>query len=238
MITLSPSTQKNRKRRLSTRVVERRERIIQTVRTLIAKRGIEPVGMRDLAEECGVAVTTLYNQFGSREGVIGAALHAVFRDHFVPLAERTQNLSPAQQIDARITAATQAILGELREYSRSTMSFYFSPTPHPLLRSELHDFVVVDFRHVVEDIERRGDLEPWVDIPSFTDDIVTQHYSLVMKWVQGYIRDQDLHTRCLRAIGTSFMGVTHGNTRLEIKQLIAADAGRVAIVPTREADAI
>ncbi len=228
-----PATQKQRKRRLSTRVIERRERIIQKVRALIAERGIEPVGMRDLADECGVAVTTLYNQFGNREGVIGAALDAVFRDHFEPLTERTQNLSPAEQLDARITTATQAILGDLREYSRSTMSFYFSPTPHPVLRAGIHDVVVVDFRHIVEDVERRGDLEPWTDIQCFTDDIVTQHYSLVMKWVQGYISDQDLRLRCLRAIGTSFIGVTHGKTRSEIQELVASNAPRAEPKRTR-----
>lgn len=221
MIAPLPATTK-RIRRLSPRVLERRDRIIQRVRELIAERGIEPLAMRDLGEECSVAVATLYNQFGSREGVIGAALEAVFRDRFEPLSERTKDLSPAKQFEVRITTATRAILGDLREYTRSVMFFYFHHTPHPALRSAIHDFVVADFRHILEDIQRRGDLEPWVDVACFADDIVTQHYALVMKWAQGHIRDRDLRSRCMCAIGANFIGITRGKTRAAFEKLVAS----------------
>ena len=61
-----------RRRRKSPRVEERRNRIVERTRQLVAERGIDELTIRDLADECGVAVATLYNQFGSREGVIGA----------------------------------------------------------------------------------------------------------------------------------------------------------------------
>lgn len=217
-----PTATKKRKRRLSPRVLERRDRIMQRVRELVAERGIEPLTIRDLAEECGVAVATLYNQFGSREGVIGAVLEEVFRDRFEPLSERTKDLSPAEQLDVRITTATRAILGDLREYTRSVMFFYFHHRPHPALRAAIHDFVVADFRHILEGIERHGDLEPWVDAPSFADDIVTQHYALVMKWAEGHIRDRDLRSRCIRALGASFVGITRGKTRSAFQKLVAS----------------
>lgn len=213
-----------RKRRPSSRVTERRNRIIRKVRDLVAERGIEPLGMRELAQECGVAVATLYNQFGSREGVIGEALEADFRLHFEPLSERTKNLPAAKQFDVRIRTAVHAVLGELRRYTDSTMPLYFSHTPHPVLRRALHDLVVADFRHILEDIAQRGDLEAWVDIPSFADDIVTQHYAIVMKWVQGHIADDELYSRCIRAIGACFVGITRGKTRTVFRQLVAAQA--------------
>lgn len=203
-------------------MAERRDRIIQKVRQLVAERGIEPLAIRDIAEECEVAVATLYNQFGSREGLIGAALEAAFHDRFEPLSRRTEELSPAEQLDVRITRATRDMLGDLGGYTRSTMLFYFRPTPHPALRAAIHDFPVADIRHILEDIERRGDLEPWVDVRSFADDIITQHYALVMKWAQGYIRAKDARSRCIRAIGTSFIGITRGKTRAAFQKLVAA----------------
>jgi len=219
----SSTTTKKRKRRLSPRVLERRDRIIRKVRELVAERGIEPLTMRDLAQECGVAVATLYNQFGSREGVIGAALEEVFRDRFEPLSERTKNLSPAEQLDVRITIAARAILGDLREYTRSVMFFYFQHSPpHPALRAAIHDFVVADFRRILESIDRHGDLEPWVNVPSFADDIVTQQYGLVMKWAQGYIRDLDLRSRCMCGLGATFIGITRGRTRAAFQKLVAS----------------
>ena len=46
---------------------------------------------------------------------------------------------------------------------------------------------------IVEEIEQRGDLQPWVEFArTFADDIITQNYALVMKWAQGHIKDRDL----------------------------------------------
>ncbi|MFN3257759.1 MAG: TetR/AcrR family transcriptional regulator [Ilumatobacter sp.] len=56
--------------------VRRQERtrrdVIDAVGALIAESGVDGVTMRKLAERAGVAVATLYNQFGDRDGVIVA----------------------------------------------------------------------------------------------------------------------------------------------------------------------
>jgi hypothetical protein len=43
-----------------------------------------------------------------------------------------------------------------------------------------------------------------------------------MKWAQGHIRDRDLRSRCIRAIGTSFVGITRGRTRAAFTRLVAS----------------
>lgn len=211
-----------RKRRRSPRVAERRNRIVERTRQLVAERGIADITIRDLADECGVAVATLYNQFGSREGVVGAALEADFRGRFEPISVRTKDLPPADKVNERITLATREILGELREYTRSVMFFYFHTTGSPELRAAIHDFAVSDFRNIIEEIGRRGDLQPWVDPPTFADDVITQNYALIMMWAQGHIRDRDLRSRVIRAVGSSFIGITRGRTRAAFEKLVAA----------------
>ena len=211
-----------RKRQKSPKVLERRGRIIEKARELVAAKGIEGVTIRDLANQCGVAVATLYNQFGSLEGVIGAALEADFRGRFEPLSERTRDLSPAEKLDERITTATRAILSELRDYTRAVMFFYFHHAVNSQLRAAIHDYVVSDFTHIVEEIQKRGDLQPWVHPHDFADDVITQNYSLVMKWAQGHIRDRDLRPRMIRAIGACFIGITRGRARSEFEKLVAA----------------
>ncbi|NQY55145.1 MAG: TetR/AcrR family transcriptional regulator [Ilumatobacteraceae bacterium] len=49
-----------------------RNEVLDAVGALIAEGGVEFLTMRRLAERAGVAVATLYNQFGDREGVIVA----------------------------------------------------------------------------------------------------------------------------------------------------------------------
>lgn len=213
---------KTRTRRQSPRILDRRARIIRKTRQLVASRGIEAVTIRDLAADCGVAVATLYNQFGSREGVIGAALEADFRGRFEPLALRTRNLSPALKLQERVTLATSAMFTDLREYTKSVMFFYFHHTSTPELRAAIHDYAASDFTHIIEEIRRHGDLQPWVDPITFADDIITQNYALVMKWAQGYIKDRDLNVRMICAIGASFIGITRGKTRAEFERLVSA----------------
>ena len=82
----------------------------------MAARGIEALTIRDLADECGVAVATLYNQFGSREGVIGAALEADFRGRFEPLSNARGSCTPAEKVNERIT------LGYARDPRRTCAS--------------------------------------------------------------------------------------------------------------------
>ena len=54
--------------------LERRERILASARELIAERGYEGLTMRDLAAHCRVSVPTLYNQFGSKDSLLAAAV--------------------------------------------------------------------------------------------------------------------------------------------------------------------
>ncbi len=49
-----------------------RAEVLQAAGELIAQAGVEGLSMRRLAERAGVAVGTLYNQFGDRDGILVA----------------------------------------------------------------------------------------------------------------------------------------------------------------------
>jgi AcrR family transcriptional regulator len=199
----------------------RRERIISVTRELIGELGIEAITMRDLARRCDVVVATLYNQFGSREAIIAAALHSDFEGRFEPLSQRTLALGPAEKLRERIGEAARAIVGPMRDYTRSVMFFYFHHKPDSTLRAAIHDFVAADFMAIAREIETRGDLQPWVRVDTFADDLITQLYGLVMKWSQGYIPDRRLRSRLLQAATASFIGISRGRSREELEVLAA-----------------
>lgn len=199
----------------------RRERIISVTRELIGELGIEAITMRDLALRCEVAVATLYNQFGSREAIIAAALRSDFEGRYEPLSQRTLALGPAEKLRERIGDAARAIVGPMRDYTRSVMFFYFHHKPDSTLRAAIHDFVATDFTAIVRDIETRGDLQPWARVDTFADDLITQLYALVMKWSQGYIADRRLRARLLHAASVSFIGISRGQSREDFEILAA-----------------
>ena len=170
----------------------RRERIITTTRALIGEIGIEGITMRNLAQRCDVAVATLYNQFGSREAIIAAALQMDFVGRYAPLSELTAALDPASKVRERIILAARAITGPLRDYTSSVMFFYFHHKPDSTIRAAIHDVVVSDFLAIAGEIDARDELQPWVRIEIFCDDLITQLYALVTKWSQGHISDRRL----------------------------------------------
>ncbi len=140
-------------------IVARRKRIVEETRKLITSQGIKNIRMRALAEQCNVATATLYNQFGSRDGIIAAALEADFRGRFEPLSKKTENLLPSEKIRQRIEL-TATDVTQLKDYTRSVMFFYFHQDTIHSLRSMIHDFVEADFREIIYQIRELGDLAP------------------------------------------------------------------------------
>lgn len=202
-------------------IVARRDRIVAETRKLIASSGIKNIRMRALAEQCNVATATLYNQFGSRDGIIAAALEADFRGRFEPLSKKTEDLLPSEKIRQRIEL-TAIDVTQLKDYTRSVMFFYFHQDTIDSLRSMIHDFVAEDFREIVYQIRDLGDLASWVRADEFADDIVTELYSISMKWTQGYIPQADLQLRLMQSACASFIGISTGKTRENFENVIKA----------------
>lgn len=197
-------------------VVDRRIHIIAMTRDLIAEVGIEGITMRHLAQRCGVAVATLYNQFGSRESIIADALREDFEGRYEAF---TADMSPSARLEARISKAAAAITGPMGDYTRSVMFFYFHHKPNSELRATIHDFVMTDFSGIVHTIQERNELQPWVNTRTFADDLITQLYSLATKWTQGYISNRQLKPRLIQAAAASFIGISTGASRAEFEAL-------------------
>lgn len=214
--TATPMPKKSSRYQIPDSVLERRQRIIDTTRVLIAEQGIEGITMRDLALRCSVAVATLYNQFGSREAIIAEALRIDFEGRFRPFEE---GVGPVERLESRVSESAKAITGELRDYTRSVMFFYFHYKPDSQLRATIHDFVASDFTAITQQIAARDDLQNWVHARHFADDLVTQLYSIASKCTQGYIPRSKLKRRLMLAAAASFAGVSRGTTRGEFEAL-------------------
>ena len=68
----------------SPKIFERRRRILETARLLIAERGYDGFGIRELCERASVAPQTVYKAFESKERIIALAI----RHHFQLFAKQ------------------------------------------------------------------------------------------------------------------------------------------------------
>ncbi|GAA0582353.1 TetR/AcrR family transcriptional regulator [Kribbella sandramycini] len=58
-------------------MTDRRTQLLQATIAVIARRGVRGMRVQEVAADAGVSVTLLYHYFGSREGLLEAALEAV-----------------------------------------------------------------------------------------------------------------------------------------------------------------
>jgi AcrR family transcriptional regulator len=87
--------------------------VIAAASRVFAERGWIAANMRDIAREAAVSVETLYSGFGSKAGLLGAALDVaiVGDDEPVPFAERAEAAAMATgpTVNARARTAAQVV---------------------------------------------------------------------------------------------------------------------------------
>src|ERR1700733_8557230 len=71
-------------------VVDVRERILETASALFYRRGVRAVGVDLVVEEAGVAKTSLYRHFRTKDDLIAAFLHREDEDFWKTWDETTQ----------------------------------------------------------------------------------------------------------------------------------------------------
>ncbi|MGL6182618.1 MAG: TetR/AcrR family transcriptional regulator [Aestuariivirga sp.] len=111
-----------RKRRYSSnrraaQAEETRARILAAARKLFADRDVEAVPMAEIAEAAGVAVSTLFATFRSRDGILRALMQAaMFGPHTrEALASIETEADPVRRIAATAKVARAIYEGETRE---------------------------------------------------------------------------------------------------------------------------
>lgn len=89
---------------------QRRAKIVDVAIKLAQGRGFESVGLREVAEQAGVALGSLYRSFGSKEEIIGAAVQAQTERLRRQFDRRpAEGDTPNERVDNLFTRLTRAL---------------------------------------------------------------------------------------------------------------------------------
>src|SRR3954452_21692853 len=107
----------------------RRERILEETLNLISEQCLAGFSLLELCRRADVAKQTLYYAFGSREGLIAAAIREFFEktDRQIPYHFPTGSL---ERLVERVVAISQRNL-TLRNYVAAIVSFYYGGSTSP-----------------------------------------------------------------------------------------------------------
>lgn len=183
---------------------ETRAKVLAAARDLICQDGLEGLSVRKLAAEAGVAVGTIYNQFGDRAGV----LLAMVRDGLEVLAK---SLDP--DIDGRPLDATRSLVAALLDRYEAEeevwrpvfLALKSEPGDHGLGVSgeRLRGFMLADLARALDaDMFERA-----VDIDVLADHLLDAQVALLTQWAFGTLTIKQFSERATRSLELSLAAV-------------------------------
>ena len=116
-----------------------KEAILQTCRNIVASKGLPALNMRSVAEECHIALGTLYNYYSNKNELLLATIESVWKDIFHTNHKLSTNFSFCEYVSyifeciqkgARkypnfFTAHSISIANSEKGKAKSTMKHYF-----------------------------------------------------------------------------------------------------------------
>lgn len=199
---------------------DRRRRILEETRNLIAEQGIGDFSMHELCKRAGVAKRTLYNAFQTRERLIAVAIQDYFKEYLERLSYRAP-IGTLQRNVERIVAVTRRNR-KIRNYIRAIMAIYFSSEVNPDLWRALHNMGTEANLEWIRRLQSRRQLQPWIRAEELADDIIRYEYATINEWARGQIADDEIVPRLVLSYLTFMAGATRGAARTEIIEMINA----------------
>lgn len=197
---------------------ERRRRILDETRKMIAERGLAGFSMDEIGKRADVAKRTLYNAYQTKERMIAIAIHEYFQ-RYIEHIPFTAPVGSLQRNVERMIFMVQRDL-QLRNYISAIMSIYFSADSESDIWSTMHSMAADAHRQWLETLQAKRQLQPWVDPKALADDIVRATYAAINDWCRGKIADDQVVFHVVRVYLTIAAGATRGAARKEVEELM------------------
>jgi AcrR family transcriptional regulator len=164
--------------------LERRQRILETVRQCIAQQGVSELTIRDLAEACRVSVPTLYRGFGSKEHLLVEAIRAFFNSDVLGEQLESTGLSGALRLLAIIDLCGKTIR-EMPEYNQQLFTLFMNSDYGAQLGWDITESISLSVREGLVDIQRDNELMAWVDVDVLAERVAAQCIIAVLEFCNG-----------------------------------------------------
>lgn len=205
-------------------IIERRRRILEETRKVIAEQGIAALSMNDIGQRAGVAKRTLYNAFQTRERMIASAIQEYFDEYVSQIDYASEPGTLRYNLERMITVVQRN--RKIRNYIKAIMALYFSSDVDHDIWTAMHSPAVEHNRTWIATLEKKKQLQPWIDVDALVEDLVRFEYATINDWAQGRIPDGDIIVRLVGSYLSCVLGTLKGAARKEVEALIMDIAER------------
>ena len=214
---------------------ERKRRILDVARKLIAEKGYDGVTMRELADLSLVSVPTLYNLFGGKNELLFAAVESYFKDLLGGSALATAGVG----LD-RILFLTKMMGRETprnAQHARSLMGFFGNISDaggiHELVARQL----TAQLRHALDEMQQTRQLAAWVEPGPLAERLASQLSITMFEWARQQLTDEGLLGAMLYGTSVTLLGLARGKAAVELEALVREHQVDAAMrIPAKHAE--
>jgi len=214
---------------------ERKRRILDVARVLIAEHGFDGVTMRALADQSLVSVPTLYNLFGGKSELLSAAVQS----HFTQMVGRADTEGDLEGLE-KLVALTRMLSPHLLaqpDYARSLMGFFVVAADSTLLRTFVARELTQQLVKALDQMRQKRQLVGWVDTWVLGERIATQMLMTSLEWANHHLTDDSVGSAMIFGTCALLLGFTRGKAAAELEALIQAEqANAAAMRPSMEGE--
>ena len=199
---------------LSDRRSEREDRILETARRLIAERGYDGVGMRELASQSRVSVPTLYNFFGDKSALLVRAVESQFRELLASI-DRHGRDSRGTGVDLLLaipSGCTRALL-RAPQYSKAVLGVFTQSGQRSSVISTVAEITAEQFEIALARMGDDKQLESWIDPRALGRRLASQQIMVCLEWAGEHLSAAELEAAMLYGPCMMLMGAVHDEAR-------------------------
>lgn len=212
---------------LTDRQAARLQRILGAAQQLLGDVGVERMTMRDLAAASGVSAATLYNRFGTKDGVV---THAVL-DHYEKavlseVARGGMTGTPVMQI----LGMAEVIVSDCRRrkaFAAALMGAYYKIGNAREMPTRLYQALLQTWLGPLQQMRDQGLLSDWISVAALAEDLSDRMFGIVMKWTQGLIPARDFGDHVRMTILLPLAAASRGSQSAELGALLTDVSARI-----------
>lgn len=214
---------------LTERQSARMVRILESAQRLLGEVGVEQMTMRDLAAASGVSAATLYNRFGTKDGVV---THAVL-DHYERAVRSVVERSSGSETAAeKIVHGVNVIVKDCqrrRGFAAALMTAYFKIDSEREMPTRLYQSLMQSWLPPLQVMRDSGLLHAWVSIPLLAEELCDRMFGVVMKWAQGTFPRTALADRAVLTVMLPLAAASCGSQAGELEQLLSKVSRQLSV---------
>lgn len=207
------------KRRLprSAAQIEQEANLLALAREELTRSGYDGVTMQALADRAGVVKKTLYNRYGSKDGLLLSAIAEVV-DSYRGQAAQAERGIPAI-IAMRVGGNRQLVATP--EYAEAmTRALMQADAEHPLVALLLGDAMASQIHHL-EIAAREDELRAGVEPRALAEQLTGHSWGLILLWVKGLLPLSAFEQQSLTGLLTLLLAATEGPRHEALASMLA-----------------